>query len=125
MNEKREILKKLKVEEDIWLIYLLIIGLSFYSNSVERKYYINNDLEAKEKYRKINILIFLIALLIYIYFFNDSYNDIKNLSSSDSYDKRFFNKASFTASTLILISGAILLFIAIYDENLSTELAFS
>lgn len=125
MNEKREILKKLKVEEDIWLIYLLIIGLSFYSNSVERKYYINNDLEAKEKYRKINILIFLIALIIYIYFFNDSYNDIKNLSSSDSYDKRFFNKASFTASTLILISGAILLFIAIYDENLSTELAFS
>lgn len=125
MNEKREILKKLKLEEDIWLIYLLIIGLSFYSNSVERKYYINNDLEAKEKYRKINILIFLIALLIYIYFFNDSYNDIKNLSSSDSYDKRFFNKASFTASTLILISGAILLFIAIYDENLSTELAFS
>lgn len=125
MNEKREILKKLKVEEDIWLIYLLIIGLSFYSNSVERKYYINNDLDAKEKYRKINILIFLIALIIYIYFFNDSYNDIKNLSSSDSYDKRFFNKASFTASTLILISGAILLFIAIYDENLSTELAFS
>ncbi len=125
MNEKRKILKKLKVEEDIWLIYLLIIGLSFYSNSVERKYYINNDLEAKEKYRKINILIFLIALIIYIYFFNDSYNDIKNLSSSDSYDKRFFNKASFTASTLILISGAILLFIAIYDENLSTELAFS
>lgn len=125
MNEKREILKKLKVEEDIWLIYLLIIGLSFYSNSVERKYYINDDLEAKEKYRKINILIFLIALIIYIYFFNDSYNDIKNLSSSDSYDKRFFNKASFTASTLILISGTILLFIAIYDENLSTELAFS
>lgn len=125
MNEKRKILKKLKVEEDIWFIYLLIIGLSFYSNSVERKYYINNDLEAKEKYRKINILIFLIALIIYIYFFNDSYNDIKNLSSSDSYDKRFFNKASFTASTLILISGAILLFIAIYDENLSTELAFS
>lgn len=125
MNEKRKILKKLKVEEDIWLIYLLIIGLSFYSNSVERKYYINNDLDAKEKYRKINILIFLIALIIYIYFFNDSYNDIKNLSSSDSYDKRFFNKASFTASTLILISGAILLFIAIYDENLSTELAFS
>ena len=125
MNEKRKILKKLKVEEDIWFIYLLIIGLSFYSNSVERKYYINNDLEAKEKYRKINILIFLIALIIYIFFFNDSYNDIKNLSSSDSYDKRFFNKASFTASTLILISGAILLFIAIYDENLSTELAFS
>ena len=64
MNEKREILKKLKVEEDIWFIYLLIIGLSFYSNSVERKYYINNDLEAKEKYRKINILINLFVLHI-------------------------------------------------------------
>lgn len=125
MDERSEILKKIQTEEYIWLLYLVIIGLSFYSNSAEKKYYMNDDLAAKEKYRRLNILIFLIALMVYIYFFNDSYKDVKNLCPKDSYNKKFFNKANLTASTLILIAGAIFLFIAIYDVELETELAFS
>ena len=120
MDEKSEILKKIQIEEYIWIVYLIIIGLSFYSNKVEREYYVYNDLRAKEKYRQLNILIFSIALIIYIYFFNDSYNDVKRLKASDPY-----NKASFLASSLILIAGVILLFIALEDVELETELAFS
>ena len=48
-----------------------------------------------------------------------------NLNISDTYNKKFFNKANLTASTLILIAGTILLFIAIFDIELDTELAFS
>lgn len=125
MDEKSEILKKIQIEEYIWIVYLIIIGLSFYSNKVEREYYVYNDLRAKEKYRQLNILIFSIALIIYIYFFNDSYNDVKRLKASDPYNKVFFNKASFLASSLILIAGVILLFIALEDVELETELAFS
>lgn len=125
MNGNEEILKKIKYENYIWIAYLVIIGLSFYANSFEKKYYQYNDYLAKEKYRQLNILIFSIALVIYIYFFNDSYRDVEKLSPSDSSSKIFFNKASLTASTLILISGTILLFIAIFDENLETEIAFS
>ena len=125
MNETEEILKKIKIEEYIWVVYLVIIGLSFYANDVERKYYQYNDLNAKEKYRKLSILIFTIALLVYIYFYRDSYKDVKNLKPWDTERKKFFNEASLLASTLILISGSILLFIAIFDVNIETELAFS
>ena len=59
MNE--ELLKKLKqleIEDFIWLIYIGIIIMSWYSNSLERNFFIYNDLESKEKYRKIIIGIF-------------------------------------------------------------------
>ena len=125
MNDVNEILEKLKIEENIWIIYLIIIGFSFYSNSVERKYYLYNDLESKNKYRKINIMIFSIAVVVYCYFFKDSYDGVKSLKSWDDKSKIFFNKASLTASTLILVAGAILLYIAIFDVNLDTELAFN
>jgi len=50
--------KQLKIEDFIWIIYIGIIVLSWYSNTLERKYFINNDLESKEKYRKIIMFIF-------------------------------------------------------------------
>lgn len=125
MDERGEILKKIRIEEFIWIVYLVIIGLSFYSNYIERKYFTYGDLQAKEKYRNLTILIFLIALFVYIYFFNDSYKDVRNLKPTDSYSKKFFNKANLTASTLILIAGTIFLFIALFDVELDTEIAFS
>lgn len=125
MNGNEEILKKIQYENYIWIAYLVIIGLSFYANSFEKKYYQYNDCLSKEKYRQLNIFIFSIALVIYIYFFNDSYNDVAGLRENDSSNKVFFNNISLMASTLILISGVILLFIAIFDQNLETEIAFS
>ncbi len=125
MDERLEILKKIRIEEYIWIVYLVIIGLSFYANSLERQYYKYDNIPAREKYRKLTILIFSIALAVYVYFFNDSYRDVKNLKPTDSHEKKFFNKANLTASTLIMIAGTILLFIAINDIELETELAFS
>ncbi|MBQ2639940.1 MAG: hypothetical protein IJF92_04165 [Bacilli bacterium] len=125
MTETNEILKKINIENNIWIIYLIIIGLSFYSNAIEKNYYIYNDLCAKEKYRILNIIIFSIALVVYCYFFKDSYDSVKNINIFDNKKKKTFKELSFLASTLILISGVILLYIAIFDTNLDTELAFS
>ena len=125
MNDINDILKKINIEEFIWIIYLIIIYLSFYSNKLERKYYLYDDHKAKNTYRNINIIIFFIAFLVYIYFFIDGYKSINNLSIYDDSFKRFLNEISFVASTLILIAGSIFLFIAIYDINLDTEIAFS
>ena len=74
-NSLNEKLKQLKIEDFIWGIYIFIIFISWYANSLERKYFIHNDLESREKYRKIMIFIFTILLVIYLYFLKDSYND--------------------------------------------------
>ena len=42
-DELNRKLKQLKAEDFIWLIYIGIIIMSWYSNSLERKYFIYND----------------------------------------------------------------------------------
>lgn len=118
-------LKELKIEEIIWIVYIAIIIMSFYSNSLERKYFIYNDLESKEKYRKTMILIFSILIVVYLYFLKDSYGDLKCIRPYDSERKKNFLYLSFVGSLLIAISGFIFLYIAIKDENLDVELAFN
>ena len=117
-------LKQINIEDKIWLIYIGIIFLSWYSNSLERKYFVFNDQKSKQKYRNIMIFIFSILLIVYFYFFKQSLNDVKNLKATDSNKKKTLTYLSFYASLFILISGLIFLYIAIVDEDLSIELAF-
>lgn len=124
-NELNDKLKELNIEDFIWVIYIGIILLSWYSNSLERKYYINNDNISKEEYRKIIIFIFSILIIVYLYFLKGSYNDIMNIKITDSNKKKELLYLSFIASLLIAISGIIFLYIAINDEDLNVELAFN
>lgn len=125
MNNSKAILNEIETENFIWIIYLLIIGLSFLANSFEKDYYINNNLESKDIYRMINIFIFSVVLVVYLYFFKGNFKVINELSVFDSYKKKRFNELNFIASALIVIAGVIFLYIAIYDENLDTEIAFN
>ena len=120
-----ERLKELKIEDFIWIIYIGIIALSFYSNYLERKYFIFNDIVSKNKYRNIIILIFSILLIIYSYFLKDAYDGLKKIKKSDSKKYIILHFSSFIASLLITISGVIFLIIAFFDEELNVELAFN
>lgn len=118
-------LKQLKMEDYIWIIYLGIIILSWYSNDLERDYFIFNDIKSKNEYRKILIFIFSILLIVYIHFLKSSINDINNLKGTDSVKKKELVYLSFLGSLLITISGIIFLYIAYKDEDISVELAFN
>ena len=63
MEELNRRLKQIKIENYIWIIYLIIIGLSLYANSFEKKYFLYNDPCDKEKYRNINIIVFTIVTI--------------------------------------------------------------
>lgn len=118
-------LKQLKVEDFIWLIYIGIIIMSWYSNSLERKYFIFKDIGSKEKYRQTMIIIFTILIFVYIYFVKDSWEDLKSISVYDSEKKKRLILLSFVGSLLIAISGFIFLYIAVMDEELDVEIAFN
>ena len=124
-NELNDRLKEIRNEDIIWIIYIGIIVLSFYSNYLEKNYFFSKDQKIKEKYRSILIFIFLILLIVYSYFAYDSYNSVKNLKETDSKKKQNLTNLSFIASLLILISGLIFLYIAIEDEDIDVELAFN
>lgn len=124
-EDLQERLREINTEDFIWIIYIGIIIFSFYSNRLERDYFINNNLESKDKYRQTLIIIFSILIIVYTYFLKDSINDIRDLKPDDDDKKKTFVYLSFLASLLILISGAIFLYIAISDENVEVELAFN
>jgi len=124
-DEVSDKLKQIKIEDYIWIIYIGIIFLSWYSNSLERKYFIYNDLNSKEEYRKIIIFVFSILVIVYGYFLQSSIQDIKNIKPTDSLKKQNLIYLSFFASLLIFISGIIFLYIALMDEDINVELAFS
>ena len=124
-DEIQERLKEIKIEDFIWIIYIGIIFFSWYSISLETKYFKYNDLESKEKYREITIIIFIILLIVYYYFLKDSIDSIKKLKETDSDKKKLLVYLSFIASLLIFISGIIFLFIAISDEDVDVEIAFN
>ena len=118
-------LEQLRTEDFIWLIYIGIILLSWYSNSLERKYFVYNDLESREKYRKIMIFIFSILIIVYFYFLKDSYEDVKNMNPYEREEVKKLTSLSFIGSLLIFISGLIFLYISIKDEDLNVDLAFN
>ena len=124
-EEIEERLKQINIEDYIWLIYIGIIFFSWYSNYLERDFLINNNKHSKSKYRTIIISIFSVLVVVYYYFFKSSLEDLKEIKPTDREEKKQLVYLSFIASLLILISGLIFLYIAIYDKDNSIELAFN
>ena len=124
-KELEEKLTQLKIEDFIWIIYIGIIFLSWYSNNLERDYFINENINSKEKYRKIIIFIFSILNIVYFYFLQDSQKSIQNLNPSSSKKRKELTYLSYIASYLISISGILFLIIAISDTDMNVELAFN
>ena len=118
-EDKLDRLKSIKIEDYIWIIYIGIIILSYYSNTLEKDYLINNNEISKNEYRCIMITIFLVLIIVYFYFMVDAYNSYKK----DPTNNLLY--LSLIASILIFISGLIFLYIAIKDDKLGVELAFN
>ena len=125
MNENSKIIKNIQAENVAWIIYIVLILLSLYSNYLEKNYYLYNDIKAKEDYRKLNIFIFSVAFIVYFYFFKGSLEDFLNLGNDKNSRKYYFNEINLIASSLILIAGALLVYIAIFDTELDAEIALT
>lgn len=125
INEKNERLKDIKTENLIWVIYIGIIILSWYANSKEKHFILYEDNKNKKEYQKLMILIFTILVIAYYYFAKDSLEDYQKLTPFDNKKKRNLTTASLIASLFILVSGLILLGIAIEDDDIDIEIAFN
>ena len=125
MSEKEERLKDIKTENLIWVIYIGIIILSWYANSKEKHFVLYNDEKSKKEYQNLMILIFSVLVIAYYYFAKDSLKDYQKLTPFDSKKKKNLTTASLIASIFILVSGLILLGIAITDEDIDIEIAFN
>ena len=115
-------LNRLYREDFIWFIYFFIIGFNIYSNYLEEKYIKNHDIKLKKKYRNINIGVFTVALLIYIYFLIVSFDRIKELKLNSSKKEKELTYLSFVTSLFFIIAGIISLYIAIESKKNDNEI---
>ena len=111
-------LQQIQIENKIWIIYLIIIFLSYQSNYYEKEYFTHQKQTSKNKYRKLNILIFTMLVLIYAYFEKESLQSLKNSKSK-------LTELSFIATTLVLIAGILYLYIVVKDKDIEEEIAFN
>lgn len=118
-------LRELKIEDFIWVVYIGIIILSWYANSEERNYFLNNNLNSRDRYRAVMIFIFVILVIVYSYFLTDSYESLKKLKPNDPEQKKKLTFISFIGSLLVFISGILFLYIVIKDETIDVEIAFN
>ena len=118
-------LKKLDIEEMLWIVLIGLILLSFYANQKEREYLIDGNDESKEKYRGLMLFIFVVALGTYFYYFCDNIQELWGLDSSSSEEEVLYAKLSFVSSLLIFVAGIILVYIAYFDDKLLSELALN
>lgn len=118
-------LRELKIEDFVWIIYIGIIILSWYANSEERNYFLNNNLNSRDRYRAVMIFIFIILVIVYSYFLTDSYESLKKLKPNDPEQKKQLTYISFIGSLLVFISGILFLYVVIKDETIDVEIAFN
>lgn len=118
-------LKQIRDENIIWIIYFILIGICLYNNKIEKEYFLTGNEEAKKLYRYINIFIFIVAIVVYLYFFYNDYNAVKDLNYKDSNKKQNLTKLALLGSTFILLSGLIFLYVVVKDKNIETEVAFN
>ena len=124
MNDKiQKRLNQIQTENNIWILYLIIIGLSFYSNYLEKDYFLKKNEKSKEKYRKLNIIIFTTLTAVYCYFEKEAITSVQEKDKTKTQEK--YDNLAFIASTLILISGIIFLYIVIVDKDIEEEVAFN
>ena len=121
MNEKR--VKQIDTENKIWIIYFIIIGLSYYGNYYEKDYFKNNNLKSKEIYQKTNATVFTILLIIYSYFEKDAIESFKIKNKTKK--QKEYDTLSLIATSAVLLSGIIFLYIILDDKNLDSEIAFN
>ncbi len=120
-----ERLKELKIEDFIWFVYIGIIFMSWYANSLERKFFTENDQSSKTKYREIMVGTFAVLIIVYGYFLISSYQSLKSIKKHTSDKQKCLIILSFVGALLIFVSGVIFLYIAIEDQDLNVELAFN
>ena len=124
MNENiKKRLDLINTENNIWILYLVIIGLSFYANEKEKNYFLTNNNQDKNTYRTINAIVFIILIGVYTYFEKEAINSLNNKQKKPKQKK--LDILSFIATSSFLISGIIFLYIIIVDNELTEEIAFN
>ena len=115
MKDYNRDLKLLKEEDIIWYIYYFIVTFAIIANSFEEKYIYKGNKQDRSNGRKINVVLLIIALLIYIYYVIIAIQDLNLSKSKDANRQRIAMERLIT--TLVFLVGGALSLNTEHDDN--------
>lgn len=115
-------LKLLKEEDIIWYIYYFIVTFAIIANSFEEKYVYYRNKSDRQKGRKINIVLLVIAFLIYLYYVIIALQDIEIAKNEDAKRRRVATERLIT-TLVFLIGGALSIYTELDDNAGDVDLA--
>lgn len=122
-NELEKRLSEINTEDMIFIVFIVIIILSYVANEYEKKYFINGDDNDRLRYYYLQIFVFLIVVIINIYYVLSSYKELVNLSCNVSYKKYKYAYLDLVAGIFALIATSIILYIVITDKDIEAEIS--
>ena len=121
-SELKKRINEINTENVVFLIFIILIIMSYVANSFEKKYFLYSDNSYKKIYYYIQVVIFFVVVSVNLYYVYISYLEVANLSRCSSYKKIKYAYLDYYASIFALIAGLILLYVAIDDVDIETEM---
>lgn len=119
MKENNE-LREITINEWIWGVFLLLSLANIYGDELEK-----NSLQQKKRHdnnaRKIFLTTASVALIIYLYFVINSYNELSNLKQKNKNTK--LQEINLLGNTLVFLGACLLIYYKYKNKkDLTTEL---
>ena len=105
MDEIREQLNELRIEDYIWIIFIFVSIVAIVSDHFERNWLLTKNKKDYHTYKTINVVLLIISFLVYLYFVLLSYKKYKQTAHKKSVKELFFSEVNLFATSLFLIGG--------------------
>ena len=123
-NNINEQLKRIRIEDFIWVINFFIILFAFMSNDYEENYIKTRNKESSRIFHTINIDIFIVIFLINVYFLYLRYQALQNLKNTSSKQEVLNANLNYLAAILIVIGTFIYIYTEMSSANIEEEIPF-
>ena len=116
MSVNYERLKEIKINDFIFIIYIVLSITAIICNNIEEKNIKNGEGDTKI-ISSIRTAIVIVGILIYIYFTYTSYQNVKNPNKNTNEKDKKANNYILLSSILFLIGSIIILYVNLLNTN--------
>ena len=116
MNIDYERLKEKKINDFIFVVYIVISIAAIICNNIEEDN-IKNNKESTKVITSIRSAIIIVGILIYLYFVYTSYKNFKNPNKNLSKKDKKANNYALLSSILFLIASIIVFYVNLLNTN--------
>lgn len=116
MNIDYERLKEIKINDFIFVVYIVISIAAIICNNIEEDN-IKNNKESTKVITSVRTAIIIVGILIYLYFVYTSYKNFKNPNKNLSKKDKKANNYALLSSILFLIASIIVFYVNLLNTN--------